>query len=391
MLAVQVKGGDSLGAAASNAKKKTTKSAKSTVQSTLDSSRLLPPSTNISSPAAQKKGKGKAPVFYDEDNSDEEEAYEMHDNGYAKDNFVVPDEDGSSSDFETMGHSTTRRKHKQRPLGPPISQDVELASLDDIHKDITAAFLEEAVPLAEEIRNANSLRQVIFTRLQLRAMAMNWTLSLDAMKGIPSIDKDKVARFGARFLPKIREWHQKYQEVMGQPVAKPKPTTTPRRTSAAHSIVDLVSTDSEEEMDDGESEGEDDDDDEGQGSKYFAAHQPSSEVQAWHEQLAQAARNAAPAPTPSRARASSSGSTWRGKSGKSSGKRSFVARKGSGSFNKGRSNAGVAKRKAPSKRTSTGSSRPASGAFGASRGGGGRGGGRGGGGGEQTRIDLMPM
>ncbi|KAI0137023.1 QDE3 protein [Xylariales sp. AK1849] len=385
MLTVQVKGGDSqLSATKSKRKQATsTKSMKSTVQTTLDSVRL-PPSTNISSPPVRRKGKGKAAATVDDDDSEGDEVYNRHDNGYAKDNFVVAD-DSFDDDFEEMNPSISRRKRQQEPVGPPISRDAGLETLGDLHQDIITAFVHETAILAEDIKNAKSLRKPIFTQSQLRAMAARWTMTLDDMKAIPGIDQDKVARYGQKFIPKVREYYQRYQEILGPSASAPRAATKPRHASAAHSIVDLVSTD-EEDMDDAESE-----EDAGEDSRFFnepgPAYQPTREVRAWHAELDQMARNA---PEPSSRARPTSGSTSRGAArsfSRGASRRQYTKRNMSGSSKGARYGGGVAKKKTASKRSSGGSTRSGSSVFAPSRGG--RGGGRSGGG--QHTIDLMPV
>ncbi|ORY62198.1 uncharacterized protein BCR38DRAFT_525239 [Pseudomassariella vexata] len=342
------------------------KTPKSTAQKKLDSSRL-PPSTNVSSPvrATTKKRKGKAVANYDDEESDEDN-YDRHDNGYAKDDFVVAD-DEVDDEFEAMP-PPRRRRQEQTRIAFPKPQNDELAALDEIHKDIITAFVEEAQKKGEAIKNSLSLRQAIFNIQNYRAMAIQWTLSLDEMMNIPGINQDKVRRHGHKFIPLIQHFHARYQEIM--------PSVGRRRVAVDTgdvSVVDLVSTDEDEDIYDVELE-----EDNGQDSKYFSGPTPATppDVQAWNANLERLA-NAPKSPSSSRARPNStSTSTFRGGKSFSRGAKRSFARKGSGSFGgRGKSNAGVANKKAPSKRSSSGFT----------RGGSGRNGGGGGGG-----IGLMP-
>lgn len=383
MLTVQVKGGDGQGGAS----KSKARSAKADKQTKLTTS-MLPPSTNISSPmtkSKKQKGKGKAAVVYDDDS--EEEQYEMHDNGYAMDNFVVDDDSFDDDDFEQMPIS--RHKRQKGPVGPPIANDVELDSLDRIHQHMMATFEEEAMPIAADIQNQHTYRKPVFTRQQFRIMIKNWTLTLDEMADIPDVDQNKVKLHGPRFLAKIREYHHQYAKAFEDQTANASMNTTARRVSA-HSVVDLVS-ESDENMEDDEVEDEEDD---GEDSHYFGgggSQNVPAEVRRWNAEMDEL-QNKAPA-TSSRPRSTSSGPREGAGRFAKAGRRAY--RKASGSSQRSKGGAGV-KKKAPSKRVSTGSARSASSTFGsASRGG--RGGSRSAAGGSRQatlemagRIGMMP-
>ncbi|KAM0819619.1 hypothetical protein AB5N19_05435 [Seiridium cardinale] len=373
MLTVQIKGGDSQ----AKASKPKTKASKAEKQTKLGTS-MLPPSTNISSPMTKtkkQKGKGKAPVVYDDDS--EEEAYDMHDNGYAKDNFVVADDSFDDDDFEEMPISG--RKRQKNFIGPPIVEDARLAPLNEIHRDMITRFEQEAVGMSADLQNHYTFPSPIFTRQQLRAMAARWTLTPGAMCSIPGIDQDNVKRFGKKFLSKLKEYHMEYIDIFGDGVTNTPGKRTPRRVSA-DSVVNLVSTD--EEMEDAELEDED-----GEDSHYFSGNASAPplppSVQRWNAEMDELEKKTSAAPSRSRSTSSTRGGASRFAKG---GRRTY--RKASGS-QKGRGTTGV-KKKAPSKRSSTGSARSASGAFGsASRGG--RGGSRGAGGRQTTLEGRIPL
>ncbi|KAI0593822.1 hypothetical protein F4775DRAFT_470316 [Biscogniauxia sp. FL1348] len=316
-------------------------------------SKQHPPSTNVSSPVRARvrkdKGKGLATIN-DEDSEDD---YVRHKNGYAHDGFVVGDDD-SDDGFETMPLSKRPRRRQQELVGPPISHDARMSDmgLSDLHKDIVQSFFEEAKELEERVRTSKRLRQPIFSQAQLREMGLRWTVSLDQMQMIPGIDGEKVKRYGDKLLPLIQQYHRQYQEIMG---VGPE-TGTGASVAQDHSIVDLVSTDEDEDMDNIY----DDDDEEGEASGYFGA--PTSEAQSFLQQLEQAGHHKQPATSRGRsgsaAPRSRGASNWRG-----GGKRSF-ARRTSGGSSKGKyagvkkkgAAAGGASRKSASSRPATGSS-----------------------------------
>lgn len=376
ILTVQVRGSGGQLSTALKAKKK---SSDSTETASIDF-RAPPPSTIISSPLASSKGKGRAKgkgkalrhAMSDVEESDGNQ--EMHGNGYAKDGFVVDSEDSDEDVFEERPLQPIRAR-PARPLGPPISRDVQAAAENDAHQFMVEDFEAEASRMAEEIKNYKNLQRPIFSLQNIRDMALKWTLSLDDMKRIPNIDAAKVESYGKTFLPLINKFHDQYKEMMGP-------------AAAGHGIIDLVSSD--DEMVDVELEEE-----QGENSRFFGDPEPrprpqpqpqrSADVVAFHSNLDDMMKNSQA--SSSRAR-SSPGPKGRGGKVFGRGKKSYP-RRSSGGYAKGsRSSAGVVKKKAPSRRQPNGSARSASSAFLPSRSG--HGGGRGGGG-SQATIGLMPL
>ncbi|OTB15562.1 hypothetical protein K445DRAFT_317820 [Daldinia sp. EC12] len=296
------------------------------------------PSTNVSSPVLGKdrKQKGKAAMVSEEEDSDDD--YSRFSNGYAKDGFVVPDD--SDDDFEAMPPPRSRARSQRTTLGPPISNDARMdnAELSGLHDDIIHSFLKEAKDLEEKIRNSKNLRLPIFTEQQLREMAIRWTVSLDKMHRIPGINNDQVDRYGNKMLPLIRQYHERYKEIMSQ--MSPRATAT---ASGSRDVVDLVSTD--DDMDDIEDDAEDLDDP-GARSSYFAS--PA-------EHIGRGATASRARSTPSAARPSKA-STWRGN------KKPFQRRSSGGSVRGSKPYGGVKKKASTSSRKTTSST-----AFGGSK------------------------
>ncbi|KAI2780764.1 hypothetical protein F4815DRAFT_469034 [Daldinia loculata] len=298
------------------------------------------PSTNVSSPilGRDRKKKGKALMISENEDSDDDE-YSRFSNGYAKDGFVVADD--SNDDFETMPPPRSRARSQRTTLGPPISHDARMDSveLSGLYDDILHSFLKEAKDLEENLRNSKNLRSPIFTEQQLREMAIRWTISLDKMHLIPGINNDKVDRYGSRMLPLIRQYHQRYREIMGQ--TSPQTAAT---ASGSRDVVDLVSSD--DGMDDIEDDGEEDFDDPGAVSSYFV---PPA------EHTGRGATASRAYSTPSAAR-SSKGTTWRGS------KKPFQRRSSGGSTRGSKPYGGVKKKATAGSRKTTSST-----AFGGSR------------------------
>ncbi|KAF9879836.1 RecQ family ATP-dependent DNA helicase [Colletotrichum karsti] len=354
-------------------------------------SRHLPPSTNVSSPAqvrvqTKKKGKSVATVF----DTDEEEEQEMllqqmeeqdlslHANGYAKDGFVMSDDDDDA--FEPMPQIRARG-NASRDIGPRIEGDSRLGEIDDLHQDVVHSFVQEAKKLEEELRNAQSLRKPLFSERSLREMAIRWTTTLPQMRRIPGIEKERVDKFGNKFIPLIRNFQHQYNEMMANDTAEMEDAGP--SDDVPDDVVDLISSDDEDMEDDNDGEEE-------EASKYFGGPPPAlrPEVQAWNEQMRLSELETAPA-----TRGSSSTST-RGRGSYRGGGKKFGSRKSSGAGTGYKKGGGVAKRKATG-----GTSRRSSGAASASGSknstvtsyfgrGGKKGGGSGGGGGGS--IGMMP-
>ncbi|OAA62703.1 DNA/RNA helicase [Niveomyces insectorum RCEF 264] len=277
------------------------------------------PSTSTSATAGKKKRKSAALVLDEADDDDEDAEDEdehgaasgneqfsgpLHANGYAKDDFVVSDnestDDGDAVDGdhddndefearrrppsnarpiqlqqyryqgqdENRGQSPAQKKRRGQPpppqptppepqlqaqrqrrldeLGGPIARDPRLASanVDPIHADIIEAFVDEARKLEERIRNEKGMR-ILFTASHLREMAIGWTDSLDKMRQIRDIDPDHVRRYGGRFVPLVKRYFATYREMMGI-------------DGASDAVVDLISSDD----DDGDDDDDDDDEEE---------------------------------------------------------------------------------------------------------------------------------
>ncbi|KAI1767613.1 hypothetical protein GGR53DRAFT_481737 [Hypoxylon sp. FL1150] len=294
------------------------------------------PSTNVSSPITGKdrKRKGKAVAVSDEEEDSEDNEYSRFSNGYAKDGFVIADEEASDDDFETMV-PRSRTRLPQNSLGPPISRDARInsAELSDLHDDILGGFLKEAKDLEEKVRNSRNLRMPIFNEQQLREMGIRWTASLEEMRSIPGINGDKVDRYGSAFLPLIHQFRKQSQEIMGQTNTR----TTAATASVSRNVVDLVSDD--EDMEDVDYE----EDDPGAVSSYFTKRSGGGNATATTSR----ARSTTAAPRSSRG----------GTGTRRGGKRPFVRRSSGGSSRGGSSYSGVRKKAGTTGRRTTSTSR----------------------------------
>ncbi|KAI1142832.1 hypothetical protein F5Y05DRAFT_133354 [Hypoxylon sp. FL0543] len=320
LLTTRVKGKDSQSGAST---KRQTRISKPATAATKRLTSNTIPSTNVSSPVLgrERKRKGKAVAISDDEESDEE--YSKFSNGYAKDGFVVPDDD-SDDDFETMAPSRSRARPRRKELGPPISHDMRMndADLNSLHDDVVRNFVEEAKGLEEHMRNLKNLRMPIFTEQQLREMAIRWTVSLDEMRSVPGINIDKVDRYGAKLLPLIQRYRARYQEMTNQ--------TSPKAAAGASGSRNVVEVSSDDEDMEDVEYGDGEANDQGAISTYFPSGRQSTTSRG---------RSTSSAP-----RASKGSSAWRGS------KRPFPRRSSGGSSRGGRSYSGVKKKTTASSR-----------------------------------------
>ncbi len=198
-----------------------------------------PQSTNISSPIQPASRKRKAKNPYVEDEVEAECESDIDGGDYERDGFVTSDD--SDEDFEPVReggrHLTTRRPRTQ--LGPPITSDGRMVNVNFIHQGVISQFVVDAKRLDEKIRNERGLRKALFTERNLQEMAINWTITVDDMLEIEGIDKDKVQKYGARFLPLVQKYHDNYEAMMAP--------QEDRDLDLNHqNVIDLVSDEEEE-------------------------------------------------------------------------------------------------------------------------------------------------
>jgi bloom syndrome protein len=313
------------------------------------------------------------PVLDAEDEeSDEGPVGPLHANGYERDDFVISDNEESDDGFEPVPARIIPPRRRQQTLdelGPPISRDSRLdeANLCDIHRDIVATFVEQARQLEEKLRNDIGLRRNMFTEQQYREMSIQWTTTLDEMRRIPGIRTDLVDKYGAKFIPLVRQFHEQYLSMMGETVPSPSKYRSTRTVSGNHEVVDLISSDFDEDLDEEDPDGEDgEDDDRGEEaeeemglgtSEYFSGAASTSaaqskDIRAWHDKANMLSSQAQA--TTSRSK-TSGGVSWRGGKPAWRGGRKASGRRSSSS-SRARPSGGVAKRRATGARKGSGSS-----------------------------------
>ena len=236
-----------------------------------------PTSTNVSSPV-QAASRRKATKTIQSS-----PVHESQGNKYVKDGFVTSDDDEymDEADEDSEGFEPVRRAGvtlapRKRQLGPPITTDEKMASLNELHKDIVAMFVQEAERICNDIHLKKGLRDRPFTNTFLREMAIEFPKNEEEMLRLPGIDPDKVRRYGGKFYRLIQDTHRHYEEMMQQSEDRPQDPN--------HQNVVLISSDEEDDGNAGQTEDFDDDDSPEERSAYF---EPEADVAAFNAQFSQ--------------------------------------------------------------------------------------------------------
>lgn len=368
------------------------------------------PSTNISSPVQGPSKQSIQQYAYHDDDDDDDDYFEDIQQKPSK-NRKHSKDDGFDVDFEPTRKTKPSASNKRKALGPPITVDERIASLDDTQRDILEDFMRGAKSMAEKILIVKGLRNKPFSDTVLREMGLDLPRNEAEMLAIPGINPDMVKHYGKKFLALIRNTRQFYG-----PHAPKLKDTAPRRRQVLEedeeddddlkpmdpnhqNVIDLVSSDMEEEevapgMGDEaayfDDDGDEYDDDDGslRVSHFFQPSAVDPQVEEFNRKASQieaekVTTSGAMAPNTAKysARGGSKGRSLPWTKGGSS------RRKSSGNF--GKSYAGVSKRGGAKK---AGGARK-SGSFGTKRvsgGGGGGGGGSASGGGGWSSIMAMP-
>ncbi|KAI5248441.1 hypothetical protein E4T42_05612 [Aureobasidium subglaciale] len=329
------------------------------------------PSTNISSPDQAGPSRKRGGMTH---------------NGYERDTFIVDDpdedEDYAESDdddtFEPLRTGSKAHSRNQRELGPPITNDEAMDSLEDVHQDVLAMFVEQAKEQIHELMKKKKLRQQPFSDTMLREMAVVFPKNLEAMKKIRGIDPSKVDCHGMNLLPLIAHYKKQLDSMMQGPEDVPYDPN--------HATVIYINSDEDNDDDDDEfayDGGFSSEPEAGSQEKQSAWFKPNREVEAFNARFtqSQAAPRASIPPVNKRARPESgSGNKWGGK--KSAARRSSHPQKaGAGG--------GAAKKRAPAAKKQ--GSIATKYAYNGGAGGGGSSKKGGGGGGTSSGIGMMPL
>lgn len=238
---------------------------------------MPPPSTNISSPIRGKRAKNP----YIDDEAEETDAPESSNYamGSSDAGFVVPDghvsydEEDDGEYFAPLRDSRSASR-ATRQLGPPIRDDMQMVehNLPEIHQMLIQEFVDQAKRMDEELRNNNGLRKSLFSERNYRDMCIRWTMTLDDLKNLHDIDQVKAAKYGVKFLPLIRQFNERYTEMMDAQAGE-------RDMDHNHeNVIDLLS-DSDFSGDDAE-----EDEPQEETSQFFQSQ--SRETQAFNQRMA---------------------------------------------------------------------------------------------------------
>ncbi|CRG84557.1 bloom syndrome protein [Talaromyces islandicus] len=109
-------------------------------------------------------------------------------------------EDDDSDGFEPIRVAGTSNRRKKAEIGPPITQNDQLANLDDMRRMVAEEFMANAKDLCQRIMLEKQLRGQPFSDTVLREMAIKLPQDMTQMHDLEDVDHDKVERYGSRFL-----------------------------------------------------------------------------------------------------------------------------------------------------------------------------------------------
>ena len=166
-------------------------------------------------------------------------------NGYQRDSFVVADDhasilsgrgsysnhgfnhneynDDDNDDEEAFAPlpspppSRINRlaKNPKRQVGPPITTDQQMESLDSTHQMLVEDFMIHAKRISEGILMRKNLREQPFTDTILREMVIRFAKTERDLLQIPGVDRERVRLYGREFLDLVKKSHNLYLETMG--------------------------------------------------------------------------------------------------------------------------------------------------------------------------------
>ncbi|THC95975.1 hypothetical protein EYZ11_004522 [Aspergillus tanneri] len=129
------------------------------------------------------------------------------------DNADSSGDDRDSDGFEQIRIPGKQQGSKKHTPGPPITQDQRFNQLDPLHKTIAEDFMVYAKNHCQDLVLKKGLRNQPFTDSVLREMVILFPKDLTELAAIPSIDPDKVNRYGAQMLKLVRDAQRRYEEL----------------------------------------------------------------------------------------------------------------------------------------------------------------------------------
>ncbi|KAF1824979.1 ATP-dependent DNA helicase, partial [Dissoconium aciculare CBS 342.82] len=220
--------------------------------------RELPTSTNVSSPvqAATKRKKAASKA-----------GLHQHDAFIASDDETEDDDDDAFEPIREVGKTPISTV---RQLGPPITSDLVMDSLNDVHRALVEQFVEEADAKCKDIMKKKSLRFQPFTTSILRDMVIGFTDTEEKMLKIRGIDPEKVRIHGKSFLTMVAKYRDHYNGAMQEEFDSDDDDLNGVVDKHAQNVINLVSDDEADEDEDNEIDSmPSDEDDDGEQSSYF--------------------------------------------------------------------------------------------------------------------------
>lgn len=261
--------------------------------------RTLPFSTNVSSPvqAVSKRRKKSSFVEHeaeDDDEDDEEDAFDSvprYANGYARDSFIVAD-DEEEDDFVPLRDASRIKQKQRRELGPRITNDAIMESLSRNHRELVETFVDNAQEESKRIQRIQQLRLRPFSETVLRHIAIRLMTTKRELLRIPDINPEMVNLHGDVFLTMLKNLkkHTGFQEdeTDDDDEEEQRPMDPNHQN-----VIDLVS-DEEEEEDEygGDSAFEEEDDEEDGPSPHFQMPLKPDSVKTFNKKFTQAQETA---------------------------------------------------------------------------------------------------
>ena len=209
-------------------------------ESLASTSSEYPASTNVSSPVQQAAAEGRKLQLRKTKRGSSDVS--LLPNGYQRDSFVVADgytsaasrrgsrvmyrfddygddddDDGAFAPLPSPPPSRVNRlgKNPKRQVGPPITTDERMESLDPTHQMLVEDFMIHAKRISEGILMRKNLREQPFTDTILREMVIRFATTERDLLQIPGIDRERVRLHGKEFLELVKKSHGLYLETMG--------------------------------------------------------------------------------------------------------------------------------------------------------------------------------
>lgn len=171
--------------------------------------------------------------------------------------------------FEPVREKGILQRSKTRELGPPITIDEKMETLNATHRHIVDIFVETAKKALQKIMFSKSLRRQPITDTQLREIAVAFPQNSQELLIIEGVDEYKVKTYGRLLLKLVKEAHNDYEAMMRAQEDRPDDPNHKNVVEISSDEEDFV--DDEEDFDMSQSEVDFDDT---ETSQYFSAPDP---------------------------------------------------------------------------------------------------------------------